>query len=81
MQENFNYTLIETAQRSFELMACGNASKDMPLCDIVIETTNIATHKVFNLKDSMSVYKCGYDSTMNILANNRELINKIIQND
>lgn len=81
MQENFNYTLIETAQRSFELMACGNASKDMPLCDIVIETTNIATHKVFNLKDSMSVYKCGYDSTMNILVNNRELINKIIQND
>lgn len=56
-------TLPDIAQRTYSLMARANAVADMALCDLTVETTEIADHQVFNLKEIEHVYRSGYDAT------------------
>lgn len=71
------HTIIDVAQRSFDLMARTNANSDMEKCDLVIQTVNIAQHNVFNLKDTNSVQKSGYKITKEIIENNIDLIERM----
>ena len=77
VNSKMKHTIIDVAQRSFDLMARTNANSDMEKCDLVIQTVNIAQHNVFNLKDTLSVEKGGYKITQEIIANNIDLIEKM----
>ena len=78
VNSKMKHTIIDVAQRSFDLMARTNANGDMEKCDLVIETVNIANHNVFNLKDTHSVHSSGYIITKEIISKNYDLINKIL---
>ena len=78
MNENLRYSMIEIAQRSFEIMACGTASKDIPLCDILIETTEIANYKVFDMKKSPDIYKSGYMSAKEAIIKNYDKLKELM---
>lgn len=78
VNSKMKHTIIDVAQRSFDLMARANAISDMELCDIVIETKDIAQHKVFDLKERTKVYKSGYAITRQVLDENRKLLDKMI---
>lgn len=64
-------TIIDIAHRSYNLMAKTNAIPDMALCDLAVETRDIASYKVFNLKEIKRVYQSGFDSTIEALRNER----------
>lgn len=68
IKEKYSPTILGIAERSFDLMSRVNAGVDMELCDIVIEMTDIANYRVFNLKDSNKVYNSGYNATKKILS-------------
>lgn len=74
VNNKMKHTIIDVAQRSFDLMARTNAYSDMSMCDLVIETKEIALHKVFDLKETNRVYKSGYDATKQVLADNRDIL-------
>lgn len=77
VNSKMKHTIIDVAQRSFDLMARTNAISDMELCDIVIETKDIAQHNVFDLKERTKVYKSGYAITRQVLDENRRLLDKM----
>lgn len=60
-------TIIDVAMRSYNLMLKGNTKDDMAVCDIRIELPEIATYKVFDLKDIHKVYLSGYAATRRAL--------------
>ncbi len=66
--ENKN-NLLGVALRSYELMAKANCVPDLKLCDIVVDTNDIARYQVFNLKGIEDVFNCGYVETMRVLLN------------
>lgn len=72
MNEDLHYSITEIAQRSFEIMACGTAAKDIPLCDVLIETNDIANYKVFDIDKLHDIYKYGYLSAKEAIVNNYE---------
>ncbi len=67
---NYKHTLLEIAHRSYNMMAKSNAHTDMSLCDIAVETSEIARYQVFNLKEIKKVYRNGYETTMKTLLDN-----------
>lgn len=62
-------TLISIAMRSYHLMAKANQSRDMALCDVSVQTSEIATYKPFDLSDIEKVYLSGYLNTRRALKN------------
>lgn len=60
-------TLIDIAHRTYNLMAKTNAIPDMELCDLAVETRDIASYRVFNLKEIKRVYQSGFDCTIEAL--------------
>ncbi len=63
-------SLIDVAHRTYSLMAKNNALHDMALCDLVIETKDIAHHRVFSMKEIERVYQSGYEAAMTALKQN-----------
>lgn len=61
-------TIIDVATRSYMLMSKNNAEPDMEMCDLVIQTKNIADYKAFNLKEIKLVYMSGYGSAIETLS-------------
>lgn len=62
--ERYKNTLVDVAQHAYRLMAKNNVSTDVEMCDIVVETRDIAHYKVFNMKEIKKVYQSGYDAMM-----------------
>lgn len=60
-------TIIDVAMRSYNLMLKGNTKDDMAICDIAVELPEIASYKVFDLKDIHKVYLSGYAATRRVL--------------
>ncbi|MCM1071387.1 MAG: patatin-like phospholipase family protein [[Clostridium] fimetarium] len=56
----YKKSVFDVAMRTYALMAKSNQRVDMDMCDLVIETPNIANYQVFNLKDIHKVYLSGY---------------------
>ena len=54
------HTIMSVAMRSYNLMAKSNQINDMNICDLVIQTPEIAAYQVFNLKDIQKVFLSGY---------------------
>ncbi|MCC8176109.1 MAG: patatin-like phospholipase family protein [Bacteroidales bacterium] len=60
-------SIVDVAQRTYELMAKTNAQLDMAMCDLVVETRDIAHHRAFNMKETESVFRSGYEATKTAL--------------
>lgn len=64
----YKTSLIDIAHRTYNMMAKSNARGDMDLCDLAIEFGEIASYKVFNLREVRRVYRAGYDETVRSLT-------------
>lgn len=62
-------SMMDVAQRTYDLMAKANALYDMALCDLAISIDDIATYKVFNLDQINRIFRIGYETTMRELLN------------
>lgn len=62
-------SIIDVALRTYNLMAKANQAADMALCDISIQTPEIANYAVFNLKNIKQVVLSGYIHTRKALKN------------
>ena len=56
-------SIIDVALRTYNLMAKANQAQDMALCDISVETPEIADYAVFDLKHIKHVFVSGYVHT------------------
>lgn len=55
--------VVDVALRTYRLMLRANVKDDMKLCDLAVETTEIASYRVFNLKEIKQVFNTGYNAT------------------
>lgn len=62
-------SMLDIAFRSFRLIAKSTVPYDRQLCDLVIDTPDIAHYKTFNLKDIRRCFQSGYDSARRALEN------------
>lgn len=60
-------SIIEVALRTYNLMAKANQSVDMALCDVSVETPQIADVAPFNLKNIKDIVLTGYRNTRRAL--------------
>lgn len=82
---NYKYkaTILDVAQRSYDLMSKVNAVPDMKMCDILILTRGIAKRRVFDVKDIWGIAECGYNDACRMLENTDQIekIEPIIPNE
>ena len=62
-------SIIDIAHRTYDLLVKNNSTPQMELCDHTISLNDIASYKVFNLKEINRVYRVGYDDTIHTLLN------------
>ena len=60
-------TIIDVARQSFSLMSKANSAADMALCDLAVELTEVADHRVFGLHDLQRLVDNGYRATKRVL--------------
>ncbi|MDE6277559.1 MAG: patatin-like phospholipase family protein [Muribaculaceae bacterium] len=60
-------SVIGAAMRTYNLMAKANQAEDMAICDVAVETSEIASYKVFDLSHIHKVFVSGYLSTRRAL--------------
>ncbi|MBD5247194.1 MAG: patatin-like phospholipase family protein [Barnesiella sp.] len=65
--DRFKNNVMDIALRTYRLMLRANVKDDMMLCDLAIESPEIASYKVFNLKEIQQVYIRGYATTKSAL--------------
>lgn len=53
-------SVLEVALRTYNIMAKHNVEDDLTMCDLAIETRDISSYKVFNLKEIQKVFNSGY---------------------
>jgi NTE family protein len=61
-------SIFEIGLRTYNLMAKSNQAADMALCDLAVSIPEIASYKVFNLKQINQVYIRGYAATKKLLS-------------
>lgn len=57
-------SIIDVAQHTYRLMTKQNVKVDADMCDLVVETRDIAHYRVFNMKETNKVYSSGYAAMM-----------------
>lgn len=62
-------SIMDIAQRTYDLMVKANAINDMAMCDLAISINDIATYNVFNLAQINRIFRIGYETTMRELLN------------
>ena len=62
-------SILDIAQLTYDSLVKNNAKAQMDMCDLAISINDIATYKVFNLKEINRVFRSGYDTTMLALLN------------
>ncbi len=60
-------SVIDVAMRTYNLMAKSNQARDMALCDLSIETQEIASYAIFDLSNIKNVFISGYVNTRRAL--------------
>lgn len=56
-------SIVEVAMRTYNLMAKANQAEDMAMCDVSVETPEIADYAVFDLKHVKNLFVSGYINT------------------
>ena len=57
-------SIMDIAHRTYDLLVKNNSQPQMSLCDLAVSIDDIASYKVFNLKEIRRVFRSGYDSTL-----------------
>ncbi len=57
-------SIIDVAQHTYKLVTKHNVKADAAMCDLVVETRDIAHYRVFNMREINKVYRSGYDAMM-----------------
>lgn len=57
-------SIMDIAHRTYDLLVKNNSEAQMKLCDLAISIDDIASYKVFNLREIRRVFRSGYDSTL-----------------
>lgn len=60
-------SLMDIAHRTYDLLVKNNSLPQMELCDLAITIDDVASYKVFNLKEIRRVFRSGYDNTLKAL--------------
>ena len=60
-------SIMDIAHRTDDLLVKNNSQPQMELCDLAISIDDVASYKVFNLKEIRRVFRSGYDSTLSAL--------------
>ncbi|MDE6196667.1 MAG: patatin-like phospholipase family protein [Muribaculaceae bacterium] len=60
-------SIMDVAMRTYNLMAKANQAADMALCDVSVQTPEIANYAVFDLKNIKKVFLSGYMHTRRAL--------------
>lgn len=60
-------SIMDIAHRTYDLLVKNNSRPQMELCDLAVSIDDIASYKVFNLKEIRRVFRSGYDSTLSTL--------------
>lgn len=55
-------SLMDIAQRTYDLLVKTNSVPDMALCDLAVPVPSVASYRVFNLREIRSVYRAGYNA-------------------
>jgi NTE family protein len=73
--KKYNKTIMHIAERSYHYMSRTNTLLDRTLCDILVEITDVAYFKTFDLINSEKIFKIGYDYSQQALFGsvNKEL--------
>lgn len=66
----YKSTIIDIASRTYDMMSKSNATKDIGLCDVVIQTDDIASYNVFNIKPMKEIIKSGYYEALKVFKEN-----------
>ncbi|MDE5916070.1 MAG: hypothetical protein K2G71_05810, partial [Duncaniella sp.] len=59
--------IMDIAHRTYDLLVKNNSQSQMELCDLAISIDDVASYKVFNLKEIRRVFRSGYDNTLSAL--------------
>ena len=65
--KKYNKTIMHIAERSYHYMSRTNTLLDRTLCDVLVEITDLAYFKTFDLVNSEKIFKMGYDSSRNAI--------------
>ncbi|MDE5664332.1 MAG: patatin-like phospholipase family protein, partial [Duncaniella sp.] len=60
-------SIMDIAHRTYDLLVKNNSQSQMELCDLAISIDDVASYKVFNLKEIRRVFRSGYDNTLSAL--------------
>ncbi len=60
-------SIMDIAHRTYDLLVKNNSVSQMDLCDLAISIDDVASYKVFNLKEIRRVFRSGYDNTLSAL--------------
>lgn len=60
-------SIIDVALRTYNLMAKSNQAADMAMCDLSVQTPELSSYKVFDLKNIKAVITSGYIHTRRAL--------------
>lgn len=69
VNEKLKPSIIEIALRSYKLMSKTNTIADINMCDILIESQDIASHHVFNIKSMWEIAEIGYKEALKAIEN------------
>ncbi|MDR0733874.1 MAG: patatin-like phospholipase family protein [Dysgonamonadaceae bacterium] len=78
ISKKYNKTIMQIAERSYHYMSRTNTLLDRTLCDVLIEMTEVAYFKTFDLVNSEKIFKIGYGYSQKALSDSfvKELISK-----
>jgi len=65
--KKYNKTIMHIAERSYHYMSKSNTLLDRTLCDVLVEITDLAYFKTFDLVNSEKIFKIGYDTSRQAL--------------
>jgi NTE family protein len=68
VSKKYSKTIMQIAERSYHYMSRTNTLHDRTLCDVLIEITDLARFKTFDLVNSEKIFKMGYTASQNALG-------------
>ena len=60
-------TILHVAERSYHYMSKSNTLLDRTLCDVLVEITDLAYFRTFDMVNSEKIFKIGYDASRQAL--------------
>jgi len=73
VHKKYKKTIMSIAERSYHYMSRTNTLLDRTLCDVLVEITDLAYFKTFDLINSEKIFKLGYGSSQKALLESLSL--------